>query len=476
MADNPYAKFAQPSQSQNPYAKFAAPQEQVDSGPPVALADDPNKIYGTILPFAQDKRTGKNELAFPEIIRGPVQVASKATQEMFGERPIDERTALEAATMGLGAPAAKAVPEALAAGKGALTAGKDALVAIPNAMPNLIKSDPVPAALTARLHGYVLPPQMASEEPGLVSNILAGWSGKIKTAQEASVRNQEVTNDLASAELGVPKGTMLTDNVFNDIRKQAGKAYEAVEKAIPAVDPDESFKDKAASLGGRDSQAAKYFPELMKNKQIKNLVSELQNAGPAPTRAWMELTKELRANGNANLKSIGSPKKHALGLAQREAAGMIDDLIDRRITETAGADPSKVSLVKAYRDARQLIAKTYDVEGATNPTTGDVSAWGLGRLADKGKPLSGNLKTIADTALAFPKAVQNSASFGGSEKLSALDFFGTAAALAHGNPSVAAAILGRPAARSLLLSRPYQNRMIPTGKGTLDDLTQQATQ
>jgi hypothetical protein len=115
--------------------------------------------------------------------------------------------------------------------------------------------------------------------------------------------------------------------------------------------------------------------------------------------------------------------------------------------------------VDAYRAARQLIAKSYDVEGATNTATGDVNARGLARLADKGRPLTDELDTIAQAASAFPKALQPPAGFGHNETWSALDFFGGAAAVAHGNPGVAAGIMLRPAARAALLSQPFQRGM-----------------
>jgi hypothetical protein len=99
------------------------------------------------------------------------------------------------------------------------------------------------------------------------------------------------------------------------------------------------------------------------------------------------------------------------------------------------------------------------VEGATNSATGDVSARGLARLQDKGRPLTDELKTVADAASAFPKAMQMPSGFGDNERWSALDFFGSAAAMAHGNPGVAGAILARPLARGVLLSKPYQKAM-----------------
>lgn len=313
---------------------------------------------------------------------------------------------------------------------------------------------PRQAAVDARQAGYVLPPSSISEKPGLVSSVLAGWGGKIKTQQEASSRNQSVTNELAAEALGLPKDTVLTEPVFQKLRQAAGQAYENVKNAIPSINSDAAYDRDMAGLTSQNSQAAQMFPKITANPGIRELVDELKSVKTFPTGAGVELVKELRFNANANLRAIGDPSKHALGIAQRQAADAVDSLMERNIAAAGNPDA-----VAQYRAARQLIAKSYDIEGATNSATGDVNAHGLARLAAKGRPLTGQLDTIANAATAFPKMMQAPAGFGHPEAFSALDFFGSAAALGHGNPSIAGAIVARPLARSLMLSKPYQGRI-----------------
>lgn len=312
------------------------------------------------------------------------------------------------------------------------------------------------AVQKARDAGYVLTPSMISEKAGPIANALAGWGGKIKTQQAASVKNQEVTNRLAAEALGLPADTQLTPQVFSTIRRNAGRAYEEVANSVPAIKTDAVFDKAVSGLGKQNSQAAQFFPRLMNNPEIAALRDDLSSVKSFPPDAALELVKKLRGDAVANLKSIGDPGKHALGLAQREAADEVDALVDRNLGMLG-----KPGLVEAYQNARKLIAKSYDVEGATNLATGDVKAHGLARLAAKGKPLTDQLKTIADTAEAFPKAMQDTARFGGDEAHSGLDFFGSALAIAHGNPGVAAAIMGRPIARSVVLSDRFQNMLVP---------------
>lgn len=400
--------------------------------------DKPGTQYGDILPVARDMKTGNLSLAAPEAIRSPMRGAIEFGKSLTGhgqpigtEKPTPDELAAEMALGGM-----KAAP------------GEQIGATLP---PSKIVPEHV---IKAREAGYVLPPAMTGK-PGPITSLLAGWGGKIKLQQSASVKNQEVTNGLAAKSLGLPEDTTLSPKILEDVRDKAGKAYGDVEESIPFIFSDDTFKNAVHALGSKASQAAEYFPQLMDNPGINELSGELGGIQYFSPRAGLEVVKELRFNGNANLKAPGDPMKHALGLAQRQAADAIDDLMDRQIEM---GDPGS-KLIDKYRAARVQIAKSYDIEGAMNPATGDVNALGLGRLLVKGRPLTGELDTIAQAANAFPRALQNVSRFGGDEGHSALDFFGSAAAIAHGNPGVAGTILLRPAARGALLSEPIQNRL-----------------
>lgn len=310
-----------------------------------------------------------------------------------------------------------------------------------------------PAAHEAVKAGYVLPPNMISKKPGIVASVLSGLSGKVKTQFAASEKNQEVTNRLAATDLGLAPDAQLNAPAFQAVRADAGKAYEAVKTAVPDLKADEQYHADIDALSGAKSQAAALFPNTMGNPAIKDLAQELHGVTEYPTAAGIDLVKQLRADANTNLKAIGDPKAHALGLAQRQAADAVDGLIERNI-EKSGGDPG---LVQSYKDARQRIAKSYDVEGATNAATGDVNAVGLARLAQKGKPLTGGVSTIANAALAFPKAMRAGVE---NEPLGVLDFFGAGAASVAGRHDIAAGILSRPIARAGALSKPVQRAVL----------------
>ena len=325
--------------------------------------------------------------------------------------------------------------------------------------------------------GYKLPPATMAN-PSVLSKVLGGWSGKIKSQQAASTANQEVTTGIAKQDLGLPDDSTLDDSTFDSIRGTAGQAYQAVKSAIPTINVDEQFQTDAATLGQLNSELAKEFPELVKNDDISSLAESLANKTSFSTTAGMDAVKTLRASATKLIGAQGDPQKNALGFAQRQAADAIDSLIERNLSNpqpqykitTSGTfvmpGPDTSQLVPAYKAARQLIAKSYDVQAATNPATGDVSASKIAQIAQR-RPIGGGLQTVADMANAFPKAVQSPAKFGGTEPLSVLDLMaalGTAGgATVAGRPlegaGMAATILSRPAARALTMSGPYQSAM-----------------
>lgn len=320
---------------------------------------------------------------------------------------------------------------------------------------NMVFAPPKAQAVAAHQAGYVLPPNMASDRQSFVSRIMSGWAGKTKLQQAASAKNQEVTNRLASRSIGLPDDEVITEAALGRIRGQAGKAYEAVSNSIPEIKPDRTFRAVVGSLGGRGTAAARDFPGIAKNPEVDALSQQLAQTARFTPAGGVQMVRILRAEAATNFKAFNDPVKQTLAKAQRQAAEAIDDLIERNLL-AAG----KKSAVQQYRDARQLIARTHDIESALNTGTNDVSARELAKILDKGRPLGPHAEASGRAGLAFPKATQNEATFGDVEPLSVLDMLGAAGSVATGHHGVGAALLGRPIARSAVLSGPYQRTMM----------------
>lgn len=322
-----------------------------------------------------------------------------------------------------------------------------------------------PGAQEASAAGYVLPPRMMTKEAGPVADALQGWAGKIKTAQAASEQNQEVTNTLAKQAIGLNASDDLTEPAIKAVRAQAGQVRKSISQSVPTISTDPQFAQDVANLSGVRSSVATNFPNIAKNEGIETLVSDLQNAKNFPTDDAFEVVRRLRQQSSANFKAFDDADKLALAGAQRTAANHIEDLIERNLLRNGYTG------IQDYRAARQLMAKTYDVEAATNLHTGNVNASKLAAMANRGKPLSGELETIANVHSAFPKAMQPLDRIGGMEPLSTLDLGAAALSAAHGNYGVAGALLGKPIARKAVLSKGMQEALL---RGKLPRIANQA--
>lgn len=343
-----------------------------------------------------------------------------------------------------GSPAASILAGALApmAAEGALAARSAA--AEKSALANSLKRQQASEAMDS---GYVIPPTTTT--PGLTNTIFEGYAGKIKTAQRASEKNQPITNAKAARSLGLPDDAPLTPETLTNIRNEAGKSYEAV-KAAGRITSDNQFISELDNIKSQFEGAARDFPELAR-PEVSSLVDSLKrpdfDAGSA-----VDAIRILRDKADAAY--AGGDK--ALGKAAKGAANALEGAIERHLSAT-----NQQSLLKDFRDSRQLIAKTYTVQNVMNPATGNVNAQKLATQLQKGKPLSGGLLEVAKFGAAFPKAAQEIRD--SVPAISPLDYAASGATAAgSGNPLPLLHILTRPGAREMILSKPYQSMMINT--------------
>jgi hypothetical protein len=310
----------------------------------------------------------------------------------------------------------------------------------------------------AREASYTVPPTQAGG--GVVNRLLEGVAGKISTLQEASVRNQSITDKLAKKSLGLSEDAVLTPDLIKSIRSDAGKAYEDLKlsgtvktspKFIQALDNIKPYQDAM--------QAAKDFPDELANPIIKTIDS-LKRPNFDVNSAVSKINV-LRNDADIAFRKGDT----ALAKANKDASQVLENTIENHLANTKQTD-----LLDKFRQARQTIAKTYEVEKAMNATTGTVNAQKLAARLQAKKPLSGELKDIAEFGQAFPKASQTPERIGGTIGISPLD--ATAAGLTFGGSLLggedkgssafnAALALGiRPAARKAVLSDFMQNRLM----------------
>lgn len=269
----------------------------------------------------------------------------------------------------------------------------------------------------ARKEGYVVPP--SSSGGGFLSKRLESIGGKAAVGQQAAVKNQQVTNDLIRRELGLPKNAPISQETLDSLRQRLAAPYREVAKVSPT--------------------AAKALERL----QDVRLESKL---------AWQEYNRQGSRSAFKDAKALD---------AQAE---VLEKVIGREAMKGG-----KSGLVSDLREARTAIAKVHDVDRALNAATGEVSAKVLGRAFDKGKPITGALRTAGKFAEAFPAYAREGATIP-TPGVSKMEFYGGLGlgglgAAATGSPYGAAAallpLMSGPA-RSMLLSGPYQNAVLPS--------------
>jgi hypothetical protein len=306
----------------------------------------------------------------------------------------------------------------------------------------------VDAITKARELGYVIPPTQAN--PSMLNRFMEGVAGKISTAQNASAKNQEITNKLTAKSLGLPEDTVITPQVLTNLRTTAGQAYDQLGN-IGVIMPNKSYYDQLDNIKKPFVATQQSFPNQTPSPVI-NLVNSLKTEFFDSSSA-VEKIKQLRTQADDAFRTGNTE----VGRAAKQAATALENTIEDHLTSTKQTD-----LLSKFRDARQLIAKTYSIEKAANTTTGTIDAKKLASQLQRGKPLSGELKSIAQFSQAFPKASQATEAMGSLPQLSPLDY---AAGLIGGvstGGAGAGAILARPALRAAALSQPVQNRLIPS--------------
>lgn len=275
--------------------------------------------------------------------------------------------------------------------------------------------------------GYVIPPNMVN--PSFKNQLVESVAGKQATQQIASTKNTQVTEGLVRQALGIADDVPLTQSTLENLRKTAGKAYAEVSSLSPQAATD---------------------------------LEALKVARNEATGWFAAYNRSARPDDLAKAK------------AARELASQLETALEQH-AKAAGRD----SLIPALRDARKEIAKTYTVGRSLNDAAGTVDARVLGRMYEKGLPLSDGLDTAGRFASAFPTIAKSpqqvgspaahnlrsiaSMAFGGGG-LAAMGPFGVAAAAVPWVAPVAArSLMFSPMAQRGLLA----SSMAPEGVGLL---------
>lgn len=277
---------------------------------------------------------------------------------------------------------------------------------------NSPKNETVKQSLDA---GYVIPPNMV--KPSFTNQVIESISGKQATQQIFSAKNEKVTGDLVRKALGVADDAPLTQSTLESLRKTAGKDY----ANVSALSPQAAVDLEALKQARNDSQG--WFKSYNRSASPDDLAK----------------AKAFKATADGLETSL---EAHATGANQPE-------------------------LVTALREARKQIAKTYTVSRAVNDASGTVDSRVLGRMYEKGMPLSDGLDIAGKFGSAFPTISKSQQQVGSpaAHNLKALFSagFGAGGVASLGPLGAAAAavpFVTPPLARALMLRSGAQQSLI----------------
>lgn len=265
--------------------------------------------------------------------------------------------------------------------------------------------------------GYVIPPNMVN--PSLRNQALESVSGKQATQQIASTRNTQNTEKLVRGALGLADDVPLSKATLENLRGTAGRAY----AEVSALSPQASADLEALKIARNESQA--WFKAYNRSASPVDLAK----------------AKELRS-----------------------AASALETQLEQHAT-----DAGRPELIGALRDARKAIAKTYTVERALNDASGAVDARTLGKMYEKGMPLSDGLDKAGKFASAFPSIAKSPQTVGSPAAHNLRAAFGAAtgaggyAALGpYGLAAAALPFVAGSGSRAIMFSPAMQRAMTAT--------------
>lgn len=263
-----------------------------------------------------------------------------------------------------------------------------------------INAPRIDAAKDAFDMGFALDPALSN--PSAANRMRAATVGSTALHSNLSKLNLPKVAMRAKEDMGLPE-TMKLDAKAFDTAMDAPKISEPYDKvrAISSIVADDAVLTELDNLRiapaiGDTGQAASV------NNFLDTVKQQLQSGANGKTivDGIRQRRRDAQAIYNQQSAGINPPSPEAIARADVSmgVAKALENAIENSI-----ADPR---LLAEFRTARALAGRINDYRRATNLATGVVDPQELAKLAAEGRPLSGNLAKIANTAANFPENMQ----------------------------------------------------------------------
>jgi hypothetical protein len=233
----------------------------------------------------------------------------------------------------------------------------------------------------------------AEANPNVKTKMLVGATGDAVVNEKAAKANMPRWNEIAREDLGLPENTPLDAKAFDKAREAHSGPYQKIQQ-IGSLTPDVGVLDQIEGL--------KLDPTLIGNAdkvaKVNGIIDDALNltASGMNGKQAVDNIRQLRNDASRTMRNQNaSPIDLDVADAKLNIANALENLIESNIR-----DPKALN---EFRAARTAMAKTYDWERVTGVTTKQIDPAEVVKLAEKGKPLSGALKDVADIAGNYPE-------------------------------------------------------------------------
>lgn len=304
---------------------------------------------------------------------------------------------------------------------------------------NAVKDQVIKQSVEA---GLKIPPN-GVDTAGLGSRVLNSLGGKPATNQLARFKNEAGFNRLAREQLGVSKTAPLNEATINEVIKRHDfQGYKPIE-AIPKITADKTFSaDLQAAI--KKNSGTGDFPAALNNEVAQEVAK--YSVKDFSGKGAIDAVRQLRARANDLYNSPVQGAREVAG-ALKDTSKALESQIERHLASSRAAGAKET--LERYIDARKGIAQAKTYSDAIKEGTGNVSASSLASALNKGKPLEGNQRLIAEFNNKFP-TISGRSLVGDSAPFSLLDAAGAGAGItssAFGSPLGAVLGIGFPFAR-----------------------------
>lgn len=305
-----------------------------------------------------------------------------------------------------------------------------------------------------------------------------GSIGTVATDQAYADALRKIEKPLMSAEKSFPTGKPLqTEDILTPLRVNRFNAGDALSKIQNLRnDASAAYAKGDNVLGKANKEAAAALEDVIqRNLEFKaNAKSAYQGISDIIGKRMSGADFDATQKAKTILGQLSSGKiTHDMAIERlgliptksKTATNALSDAASKISHANNEADKAK-KLLDNFRESRTLMAKAHTIENAIKEGGGNVDATKLAARLQAGKPITGELETIAKFANVF-RDVARIPNSGDAVPFTALDFMQTGLSaplgILAGGPAGATAALALPAARiasrQAILSKPVQKSL-----------------